>query len=98
MSSVSVEYLGLVRSLIGVRSEVIELQDGARVPLLFRALLAKYGDKLGYYVLDDESRLSGFARMLIDDVELADLPEGVDTVFKEGSRVVIMTIAPLSGG
>lgn len=98
MGNVTVQYVGLVRSLIGVRTETVELPIGARVSTLLRALWAKYGEKLGYYVLTDEFNISGLARILIDEVDLTDLADAEETVIEDGSRVVIMSMAPLSGG
>lgn len=91
-------YIGFVRSLTGVRSEEVELQQGTTVRGLIESLRDRHGDQFEHYVLSDEYRLSHLARLVVGETQVEDLPLGYETVIEDGSDVTVMTVAPLSGG
>ena len=99
MVTVTVQYLGMVRNLAGVPSERVALPSRtADVRTLLRRLEGTYGDEFTHYVLADEYRLSSLARLLVDDVDVEQLPAGYGSPLTDGAVVRIVTVTPLSGG
>jgi hypothetical protein len=97
--TVTVQYLGMVRTLVGAPSERVALPaETADVRALLRRLEGMHGDDFTYYVLADRYRLSSLARLLVDGVDVEQLPAGYGSLLPDGALVRIVTVTPLSGG
>jgi len=90
---VKVRYLGLVYRVTGVFEEVIQLDDGATIHILFRIILDRYEGLSGLLFRGDGS-LNPLYRVTVNGRDIEHL-EGFDTKLSNGD--VVAFIGPAGG-
>ncbi|MBI2874436.1 MAG: hypothetical protein HYY09_05065 [Firmicutes bacterium] len=65
---------------------------------LMALLVARYGKGFESRVFVEGGGLNNLARVLVGEVEVPELPVGMDTALEPGSVVTIITITALAGG
>lgn len=89
---VEVQYLGLIRSKTGKKSEKVELKEGALLSELLSKLVEVYGEAIKNLFADE--RRNVLDPSFIVTVNGKSIP--MDAKLKEGDTVSLMTV--ISGG
>ena len=92
---VIVKYFAMVRDLTGQRTEVISLPENADISQLFSLLIRKYGEKMAYYIFDENGGLRDYLSYMLNGVNIHSL-DGLRTKISEGDTFSLLP--PIGGG
>ena len=93
---VNVHFFAVVRELVGLREETLELPNGGTVRNLLDLLVEKHGQGLRNYIYDPKSyELRRSLQILVGDKPTSAL-NGLSTVLTDGC--VLAIIPPVGGG
>jgi MoaD family protein len=93
---VKIQYFAIVRELVGLREETLEMNEKTTVLDALRVLAEKHGEQLRDYVFDSETgNPRSYLQFLVNEDSITSL-NGLSTVLKENSRLAI--IPPVGGG
>lgn len=93
---VKVQYLGMIRSKLGKKEEVVNLSKDASLSILLDKLVEIYGKSLkDLFDTRTENVLDPTFVVTVNGV-LTDQLKGLDTILNEGDSIALMTI--ISGG
>ena len=94
--TVRVRYLGLVRNVLGVVEEGVELPEGARVRELVDALSERHGEAFTDVVLRADGRLRPAVHLFIEGQDDESL--GLDAQLPGDYVVMMVEVFPIQGG
>ena len=93
-----VSYLGLVRNVIGLSEEDLEVLAGATVGQLLAQLTARHGLPFRETVLNQSGELRSMSQVCVEDRDIDDL-DGLDTKIDNGENVsIVVGVYPPEGG
>ena len=93
-----VRLTGMVRHLIGEGECRASLADDATVEDLLRALVERYGEKLGERLFRSPGELSGSVRIFVDNQAVTNLKQKLGVGNAGTAQVSIVVLSPVSGG
>lgn len=93
---VTVQYLGFIREMLGIKGETFELREGALLSDVLNKIAESHGEKFRTEVFEPGQNdvKTGFA-IIVNGVLTGQL-RGVDTPLNSGDNIILMTLP--SGG
>lgn len=92
-----ITFVGALRAHLNKRHDEIEVPEEFTIGDLIKALSAKHGDIVEYYLLDAGRRFRSNVVILVDGVRL-DLTKGLDTVLTGSKRTEVVVMEAVGGG
>ncbi|HEY7554372.1 MAG TPA: MoaD/ThiS family protein [Candidatus Binatia bacterium] len=93
-----VSYLGLVRNVIGLSEEDLEVLAGVTVGQLLAQLTARHGLPFKETVFKQSGELRSMSQVCVEDCDIDDL-DGLDTKIDNGENVsIVVGVYPPEGG
>lgn len=95
---IKVAYFGLVSSVVGRRSEDLEVSEGCTVRELLELLGQKYGDSFRGSVLAKDGSLRSTVRISLNNLDMQGL-QGLETKLGPKDEVTLVVVAyAMQGG
>jgi MoaD family protein len=93
---VKVQYFASLREIIGLREEILDLQENDDVRRLLEFLVDRHGTKLKEYIFDAKvGTPKQYLQFIIDGKSISTL-QGLETKLHDGSTFAV--IPPVGGG
>lgn len=93
---IRVQYFAQIREIVGIREEILDLNEGVSAGELLRKLCDRHGGKFEEYVFEPTTgHPKPFLQFMLDTESIASAG-GLSTKLKDGSSFAI--IPPVGGG
>jgi molybdopterin synthase sulfur carrier subunit len=92
---INVKYFAMIRDLAGKKTETLTLPENVDVNHLIRFLIRKYGEKIAYYILDENGNPRDYLSYMLNGINIYSL-NGLQTKINDGDTFTLLP--PIGGG
>ncbi|HZW58274.1 MAG TPA: MoaD/ThiS family protein [Nitrososphaerales archaeon] len=94
---VRVMYVGIIKSILGLREEQVEMPEGTTIMTLLKYLEEKHGSKFAKQVMDPDTSIREEALIIVDGNNIESL-QGTRTPLPKSSEALVVILSSVSAG